>query len=152
MRICRRRKSERGSTLVELVMATVLLTIMASALMASFSYGFFIMQLVRENQRATQVLLEKAETLRLYRWDQVLTPGFVPTNFADVYDPQATANSQGITYNGTVAITNVPFAASYSTNLKQIVITVQWTTTRNHTRTRVLSTLVAKNGLQNYVY
>ncbi len=71
-------------------MAIALLGVMASGIFGSFRYGFFALQLVRENQRATQILLEKVETLRLYSWDQVNTPGFIPTNLpTEYYDPQA---------------------------------------------------------------
>ena len=66
-------------TLVEVVMAVALLGIMTSGIFGSFRYGFFTLQLVRENQRATQIILEKVETIRLYNWDQVNLNGFIPT-------------------------------------------------------------------------
>ncbi len=92
-------------TLVDVVMAAAMLGIMASGIFGSFRYGFFTLQLLRENQRATQVILEKVETIRLYSWDQVVnTPGFIPTTFTDVYDPQGASGSQGATYSGTVSV------------------------------------------------
>jgi type II secretory pathway pseudopilin PulG len=126
MRIRCAKKFEKGVTLVDVVMAIALLGVMASGIFGSFRYGLFTLQLVRENQRATQILLEKVETLRLYRWDQVNTPGFIPTNLPlEDYDPQAPADQKGVTYYGTVtAPTNVPFSASYSTNLRQVTITL----------------------------
>ena len=69
-------------TLVDVVMAVALLGVMASGIFGSFRYGFFTLQLVRENQRATQILLEKVETIRLYSWDQVQpTNNFIPAIF-----------------------------------------------------------------------
>ncbi len=152
MKIYSLKRQVHGTTMVDVVAAMVILAIMVGALMGSFSYGFFMMQLARENQRATQILLEKAETIRLYRWDQVNTPGFIPDTFTDVYDPQAPDGSQGITYNGTVSISNVTSSASYADNLRQLTINLQWTTARNFARSRTLSTLIAKDGIQNYVY
>jgi len=142
-----------GVTLVDVIMAVALLGVMASGIFGSFRYGFFTLQLVRENQRATQILLEKVETLRLYSWDQVNTPNFIPTNLPlEVYDPQAPVGGQGVTYYGTVsAPTNVPFSTSYSTNMRQITITLRWTT-RDIPHTRSLTTYIAKDGIQNYVY
>ena len=105
---------------------------MASGVFGSFRYGFFTLQLLRENQRATQILLEKVETLRLYRWDQVnSTNGFIPATFTEVYDPQGATGAQGVTYNGTLAIANCAVGTSYATNMRQLTVTLNWTT-RDH--------------------
>jgi type II secretory pathway pseudopilin PulG len=144
-------RAKEGTTLVEVVFAMVVLAIMGAALAGSYTFGFMLMQMARENQRATQIMLEKVETLRLYRWDQVLTPGFIPTNFTEVYDPQASGSGQGVTYTGTVSIAQAPFSASYSTNMRQLVVTLQWAT-GNVNRIRSLATLIARDGVQNYVY
>lgn len=155
MKICRGNQSVVAMTLVEVVVAIAILGIVAGGILGSFRYGFFVMQTVRENQRATQIILEKVETIRLYSWTQVNSNGFIPTVFTDVYDPQGGTNSQGVTYNGTVSIstiTNYPLSAStYSTNMRQISVTLQWTT-RDIPRTRNLTTFIARDGLQNYVY
>jgi type II secretory pathway pseudopilin PulG len=153
MRIRFVKRPENGVTLVDVVMAIALLGVMASGIFGSFRYGYFTLQLLRENQRATQILLEKVETLRLYSWDQVNTPGFIPTNLPlEDYDPQAPVGQRGVTYYGTVtAPTNVPFSTSYSTNLRQLTVTLTWTT-RDIPHTRSLTTYIAKDGIQNYVY
>ncbi len=152
MRIRRAKKGQTGLTIVEAVFAMAVLAMMGTALMGSYSFGFLSIDLARENQRATQILLEKVETLRLYRWDQVLTAGFIPTSFTEAYDPQAAAGSQGVTYTGTVSIGAVPFDSDYSTNMREIDITLQWTSPNNLVHTRQATTYIAKDGLQNYVY
>jgi type II secretory pathway pseudopilin PulG len=152
MKIRCARKSQDGFSLVEVVVATGILIIMVAGLLNSFGYGFFIAQNVRENQRATQIILEKVEIIRLYSWDQVNTPGFIPTTFTDVYDPQSAA-APGITYTGTHAITPYPGGGvGYSANVKQLVVTLQWTTGNKIPHTRTLATLIAKDGIQNYVF
>jgi type II secretory pathway pseudopilin PulG len=148
MRIKFNRQS--ASTLVEVVMSVAVIGVMGSALLGSFAYGFALMGRVRENQRATQIIMEKVETIRLYRWEQVLTPGFIPSAFTEVFDPQCTSNSMA--FNGTVLITNVPGSASYQTNMRQLVITLDWQSADNNARTRKFATIIAKDGLQNYVY
>ncbi len=147
-----RRRKISGTTLVDIVISTCVLSIMAAGIIGCFSYGFLVMQMARENQRATQIMLEKFETVRLYNWDQVLSPGFIPASFTDVYDPQAVSGSSGVTYNGTVTVTNVPFSSSYSGNMRELIINLSWTSARNITRTRTMSTFIAKDGIQNYVY
>src|SRR5262245_45144004 len=77
------RKSEAGNTLAEVVIATVILAIIAAALISSINYGMFAMRLARENSRATQIILEKLESIRLYDWYQVNSNGFVPTTFTN---------------------------------------------------------------------
>jgi type II secretory pathway pseudopilin PulG len=151
MRITCARHRTQGTTLVEVVIATFLLGILAGALMGSFSYGFFAMKLVRENQRATQIMLEKVETIRLYRWDQVLMAGFIPDTFTDVFDPQAPNNQKGISYNGTVRVLPYPFNTTYKDNMRQLSVTVSWNS-GTVARSRTFNTFIAKDGLQNYVY
>jgi hypothetical protein len=153
MRIHCAKQPEKGVTLVDVIIAVALLGVMAGGIFGSFRYGFFTLQLVRENQRATQIILEKVETIRLYSWDQVNSNGFIPATFTDVYDPQAAAGAQGAIYSGTV--TNGPCtlspAPSYKANVRQLTVTLNWTT-RSIPHTRSLTTFIAKDGLQNYVY
>ena len=114
------RKSQKGGTLVEVVIAVTILAIMGGGIISSINYGLFMMRLARENARATQIILEKLETIRLYSWSEVTNNGFVPSAFTDVYDPQAPANQQGAVYNGTMTVSNVNFSSTYSTNMRQL--------------------------------
>lgn len=146
------RKSQKGGTLVEVVIAVCILAIMGGGIISSINYGLFMMRLARENARATQIILEKLETIRLYNWTEVTNSGFVPVTFTNVYDPQAPANQQGAVYNGTMTISNVNFSTSYSTNMRQFTVTLQWNTAGRINHNRTMSTYVARDGLQNYVY
>ncbi len=138
-------------TLVDLVMAVAILGIMAGGIFGSFRYGFFTLQLVRENQRATQVLLEVTESIRLYSWEQVNSNGFIPSSFTNVYDPQATDGNQGATYIGQVLISPSTLSSSYAGGLRELTVTLNWTT-RDIPHTRSLKTFIARDGIQNYVY
>ena len=106
-----------------------------------------------ENLRATQILQEKMETIRLYTWEQINTPGFVPTNFLDSFYVAATnqANQQGITYTGRVAIAAAPVTESYSNDLRLVTIEVDWESA-GVVRTREMNTFVTRHGLQKYIY
>src|SRR5262245_55634472 len=107
-------RSQGGFSLVEVTIAMGVVGMAATALFSGFTSGFFTMQLARENLRATQVLLEKTETLRLYSWDQINTPGFIPPTFTSFYDPNDTNSVNGIVYSGTMVITNCPISSSYN--------------------------------------
>ena len=77
--------SKMAYSMVELLVAMAVLGVMFVSLYSGFSAGFAIIELARENLRATQILQEKMETIRLYTWDQVNTPGFIPTNFVESF-------------------------------------------------------------------
>lgn len=134
-------------------MAIFIVAVGAAALMSSIGYGFKSIQRIRENQRATQIMLEKAETLRLYSWDQVNSAGFIPSSFVATYDGDAPgSNYTGTLYYGTVSIGTFPSTwVSYKDKMRQLTLTLRWTT-QGITRTRVLTTFIAKDGIQNYVY
>jgi prepilin-type N-terminal cleavage/methylation domain-containing protein len=143
-------RAAQGFTLPEVIMASTILSICAAGIMAAFASGFQIVAMTRENQRATQILIEATEIVRLYSWDQLHTPGFVPTNFTEYYNP---STQSGVIYTGTVSIASAPteMPASYRDNIELMTITLEWAT-QGVGRQRSLTTLIAKDGVQNYVY
>ncbi len=143
--------SIKAFTLSEVVISILIINIGAAGLMGCFKYAYFVTGLARENQRATQVMLERTEAIRLCSWDQVRSNGFIPTSFTDYFDPSAPSGSRGIVYNGTVAITAFPFNTSYKDNMRQLTLTLQWKSGAiDRSRTNV--TYIAKDGIQNYVF
>lgn len=146
------KRRETGATLAEVLTATAILGTVTAGILAAVFSGFFIMERVRENQRATQIILEKVETIRLYSWSQVNSNGFIPATFSQPYDPQGNERSKGITYRGSFEISPFPHASSYSTNMRQLTVTLRWTSERSLQRSRTFVTYIARDGLQNYVY
>jgi hypothetical protein len=115
----------------------------------ALTHGFTVLRLEYEDRRATQILVQKAETIRLYSWDQVTSNGFIPSTFTVAYDPQSAKS--GITYTGTITIANPPLDTPYSvSDLKQVTVRLNWTTGQL-ARQRELKTFVARYGLQTYV-
>jgi len=148
-------KGQLASTIVEVVIATVIIAIAGGGVITSVNYGLFIMQIARENARASQIMLERLESVRLYNWTEITNAGYVPTTFTDVYDPTATSNMQGTVYSGTLTVADPVFGAgstTYGNNMKQFTVSLQWNTRGRVPHNRSLTTFVAKDGLQNYVY
>jgi prepilin-type N-terminal cleavage/methylation domain-containing protein len=143
--------NQSGHTLVEVMVALSVLGFMVVSLYAGFSSGFAVLRVARENMRATQILQERMEVLRLIKWDDV-APGFIPTTFtAPFYATEpASTNIGGFAYTGTVIITNPP-AETYSDHLRMIKIDLTWTS-GNVTRSREMTTYVSRYGLQQYLY
>lgn len=142
-----------GFTLIEVVVTIGLLGISLLALHNGMLCGTVMLENARENLRANQILVEKMETIRLYTFDQINTAGFIPTTFSAYYQP-ATAgntNNSGFQFQGTITISNPSTTASYSNDLKMVTVRVQWTT-GSLTHSRDMQTLIARNGLQSYIY
>jgi type II secretory pathway pseudopilin PulG len=150
MKIRRNPSRKTAGTLVEVMVAVSVLAIMIAGILNSFGYGFFITKLARENQRATQIILEQVETIRLYSWDQINSNGFIPNQTWTLpYDPSAPTNQQGTLYTGLITITNCPWA---NTNLRTVTINLSWTTSNKVPHNRSFTTFVGKDGIQNYIY
>lgn len=138
-----RARDAAAFTLVEALVGTALLGMMAVGLYAGISWTFGTMQMARENQRATQVLLDKTEAVRGLRWDQATSPGFVPAAFTASFDP-ADSTNPGFTYHGTLAITNAPVTQGYSGSLRLVITTLSWTN-GGLARQREMRTLISEH-------
>lgn len=155
------RRPERclAFTLVEVVVAVLLLAIMALALFAGFSTGFDVVRQARENLRATQIMVQRMEDIRLYTWDQVTNPAYMKPTFVDWYYPAGTnTGTAGTCYQGSISVAlpaNVPSA--YQQNLRAVTITLSWTnypggaSSKAIVRSRQMQSQVAYLGMQNYV-
>lgn len=151
----RKRKRRSGLTLVETMTGMAVFGVGMFSLYAGISLGFSVVNHTREGLRATQIMVEKMETIRLYSWDQINTANFIPTNFTEHYYPPGLGStngwSSGVVFDGTVTLSNGPSGQSYSTNLMKVTIALNWKT-KKVSRSREMSTYVARNGLQNYIY
>jgi hypothetical protein len=148
----------RAFSLVDGLFAMALAGVMFTALYAGLAYGFKIIQMARENTRATQIMLEHMEIIRLYKWDQVTNlGGFLPTNSFTVPYYSVGGTNQSLLYTAKVSVLPAPVSgamgfASYAPNMRKVTIRLDWGQLGNTNRTRMMSTYVARNGLQSYVW
>ena len=140
-----------GFTLVEVMISSAVMGTVLVSIYGGLTAGFALTQSARENLRATQIMIEKFETIRLYTWDQVNTAGFIPASFTNYYSEIQGVTNSGLRYVGTVSIADTGLTSSYAANMKKVTIQVTWSP-GNFQRARQMSTFVAKSGLQNYVY
>ena len=141
-------------TLVEVVFGVAIIGITFVSLYAGMSGGFAVTQLSRENLRATQIILERMEGVRLYNWDQLCYSNMIPNRFTNYYYPLAiTGESKGIVYHGTMTVTNATLnpSATYGDEMRQVIVTVNWES-GGVPRARTMTSYSARNGMQNYVY
>src|SRR5213593_2815579 len=87
-------RCQRAFTFVEVVVAAFLVGLMTLSIFACFSSGFTIIQSARENLRATQIMLQRVEAVRLFTWNQVLdTTNHLKPTFTEYYDPLGVTNN-----------------------------------------------------------
>src|SRR4051812_26889476 len=75
-----RRLADSGFTLVDAIFAMAVAGVMFVALYAGLAFGFRMVKMARENTRATQIMLEKMETVRLVKWSDLTNSSVFPTN------------------------------------------------------------------------
>ena len=148
------RGKSRGFSIAEAVVGMGVVGIVCVALYSGLNGGIGTVRMNRENERATQIMTEKLDTIRLYAWDKVTTAGYIPTTFTKPFNavPPGTFNaSPGTIYTGSVDITTIELPIAYKPNVRQVTVTLNWTS-GSVARQRSMTTLVAKNGMQNYIY
>ena len=137
------------------MVAALSLGIMTLALCGCLWSGFSLIQASRENLRATQIMMQRTEAIRLFNWAELLDTNYLKSTFTEYYDPQTPSNP-GVTYRGfvTAAVpTNVPTA--YTNSIRTITISLYWTNVARLStvvRSRQWQTDVAKYGMQTYVW
>ena len=147
------RSGRDGFTLAEVLVAMAVIGVMFTTLYSGITQSVALVQTAQETQRAIQIIQDKTETVHLYTWNQINTPGFVPTTFTNWFSPLGTSTNGGVMFTGTLTVTNASLAdnPSYSGDLKQVSVTVTWTS-GNVNHQRQLTTLISHYGLQNYIY
>ncbi len=145
-----RRRRVLGFTLVETVVAISLAAIILSALYGGLGAGFSMVQVGREDLRATQIILQRMEAVRLSSYKTLQDPASYPSNFTDYYCPGG--KSKGAAYNVTYNCAPGPASLppSYRTNVLLVTVGASWTSGKvQHTRS--MQTYVARYGIQPYV-
>jgi prepilin-type N-terminal cleavage/methylation domain-containing protein len=160
-RIPSRASGELAFSMIEVLISVAIMGVTMVSLYAGMSSGFAVTKASRENLRATQIMLERMEGIRLFTWNQLCYSNWVPTSFTTSYYPfAAPGESTGITYRATISITNATLspAVTYGDRMRAIVMTVYWTNyygpkmTNKLVRSRSMTTYTARDGIQNYVY
>ena len=142
--------------LVEAVIGMALLGLIFMAMYTGLVSTTFWVQLSRENLRATHVMAERLDTIRLYGWKKIVEdPLYMQGPFkVPVYpdDPSKPGNDATLrVFDGEIRVDLAPITEVYAADLRMITIRLTWLTGKT-IRTRTMSTLVSKYGLYKYVY
>jgi hypothetical protein len=152
------RKMAYAFTLVDALFAIAAAGVMFLALYAGLAFGFNVIKMSRENTRATQIMLEKMETIRLYRWEQITNVGFIDTNSFTIPYYSIGGTNTSLLYTCQVSIgtsgvkTDTGLPCTYADDMRKVTVRLDWSRIGATNRTRTMSTLVSRNGMQSYVY
>jgi hypothetical protein len=161
-----KRLRSRAFALIDAIFAMAMAGVMFVALYAGLAYGFKLIKMARENTRATQIMLEHMEIIRLYTWEQLTNTGagkFLPTNAFTVPYYSVGGTNTSLLYTARVQVglapimtlnpyTGVNTPASYVPNMRKVTINLEWSQLGNAPRRRSMSSYVTRNGLQRYVW
>jgi prepilin-type N-terminal cleavage/methylation domain-containing protein len=143
-------------SLIELLVALSVILIVFVTIFGTLTLSFSITQTSRENLRATQIMLDKLEGVRLYNWSQLNDPNFLKSSFTNWFFETngigtIGATGNGVMYTGSVVVSVPEIQATYTNAMRRVTVNIGWQS-GNITRTRNISTFVSQNGLQNYYY
>ncbi len=128
----KRKKREEGFSLIEILIAMVILGIMLMTLISVFIYGYNVLSRTKQVALATQICQEEIERIRNLSFDTILTLG---TTFSN--DKLASlSNGQGI----------LALEDSVGTDIKKLTVSVTWTY-RGQTLRKDVVTLITKLGV-----
>jgi prepilin-type N-terminal cleavage/methylation domain-containing protein len=143
-----------GFTLIETLIAVAIFAVVLLALSNGINAAIGEARVNTLNLRATQILTEKMELLRACPWNEITNSyNFIPASFTVPFSSSTPTNSEegNFAYQGTVSIVNAPVTEAYSTNLRQVTVSVAWTS-GTMTRERSMTTFVSPYGIQAYSY
>src|SRR5919197_3483688 len=119
------KKFQTGFSLTEGLVGVVVMGTVFLSLYSGMANGFQTIRNSQENVRATQILLEKFETIRLYNWDQINNPDYILPTFTAYFSPNQ--GGTGVTYRGRVTIsTGSPISEAYGTDMRSVRIDLVW--------------------------
>jgi prepilin-type N-terminal cleavage/methylation domain-containing protein len=132
--------SQAGFTLMESLIASIILGLALGSILAISSHSYRYLSDIRLMARSSQVLQQKMEDLRLLSWSDLQA---APTNFTDSVHPgifQGTLSRAAYDWSG-----GVPTAA-------RVTLTVTWTNRNQQVSTNSLTTIMANGGLNKYIF
>ena len=146
--------STLGFTLVEAMVATFAAAMMILALYACFAGGFAMIKVTREDLRATQIVLQQMEAIRVAPYAYIKNATMFPTNTTVYFDEAGKSSGKGgVPYTVTFKAEALPSPkpqVQFYTNMVQVTVGVSWKS-GNTQCSRSMQTYVAQRGIQGYV-
>jgi hypothetical protein len=154
-------RREAGDSSTKMLTGIACLTVAATALYGAFTPAYRVIQSTREELRASQIVMQKAEALRLVDRTQVCdTNNYGKPLFVEPYNPRrVTPTPGGVQYAGYLSTTS-PTAVGERANTprshpRSVTVTLCWTNSEDAKPTvhrREVQARLAPNGMPKYLW
>lgn len=143
----RRRRSQRGFTIMEVTMSTFIMAMALSTSILTMMGGFRSIDVARNITLASQVLQSEMERLRLMSWSDIAALSTSETvDLSTVFTSDAALAAR---YQLVRQVTDVSGKVG---EMKQITLAVTWTNSSGLPLSRQFTTYYTKDGLYDYYY
>ena len=139
-------------TIAETLVAVAIFGIMFASFFGGLSLSLSVVQSARENLRATQIMTENMDVIRLKTYGQVRNTNYT-TPFNPIPSNVPSSGAPGLTYTVRVVVaTSSPMAngESYSDDVKKVTLQLTWRSGKS-VKTNDMITFVSRYGLQTYI-
>ncbi len=137
-------RSKAGVSMIEVIIAVLVLGAVVASTITAMRSGFTMIQLARDNTMASQILQSEMENLRLMSWNELIQLEEVEQfQVGEDFDASIAAR-----YEATRRI----FEDENREGVKEVELEVQWTNLNGAQHRRVYRTTFTKNGLNDYYY
>ena len=151
---------EAGETFAKMLVGVAFVGVVVTLLYGAFSVGFPAIQSTRENLRASQIVMQKAEALRLFTWSQVCDTNPHPARlFVEPKDSPGVSGSSGSVQYAGYGSAAVPatgeLANASPRHLRTVTVTVCWTNSdgaKPVVHRRDMQARLARNGTPKYIW
>ncbi len=146
------RYSERGFSIIEIVLATFVMTFALATSILTLQAGFRGLADARDTTLASQIMQSEIERIRLMPWDLPGGNGISqlaasePLNLATMFTSNPAVAAK---FNLTRTVAPDDTRAA---DVKKIGLTVTWKSYDGRNHTRSMSTIYSKHGLYDYYY
>jgi hypothetical protein len=145
---------EAGDTFAKMLVGVAFVGVVVTMLYGAFSAGFPVIQSTRGNLRATQIVMQKAEALRLFTWSQVCdTNNHRKPLFVEPQDSRGDVQYAGYITSAVPAAGDLANAAR--SHMRPVTVTLSWTNyhgAKPIVQTREIHTRLARNGTPKYIW
>ena len=151
---------ERGHASGDALVTVAFLGVVAAFLGGAFTLGFPVVQAARENLHTSRILMQRAESLRLFTGSQVCAESKTAKPlFVEPYDPRGTLSNAGRgQYTGYASAADAraddaPDAGH--PHMRPVTVTVCWTNyigAKPVVHSREVQARLARNGAPKYIW
>ena len=148
----KRYRAVTAFTIAETMVAVAIFGIMFASFFGGLSLSLSVVKSARESLRATQIMAENMDIIRLKTFTQVKT-----TNYTAPFNPIpasiTNAGGAGLTYTVRVIVppsSPMTEGESYKDDVKQVTLQLSWRSGK-FVKTNEMRTFVSRYGLQSYI-